>query len=67
MSCKSYTGHSPGFARDEDTGSLVVTFFNEDIRLYEADNQINWKQRQKLGSNLAKYSKPCKSMMRHIP
>jgi hypothetical protein len=55
---KSYTGSLvSGFARDEDTGSLVVTFNEDMIRLYEAGStQIDWKQRQKLGkSNLAKW------------
>lgn len=55
---KSYTGSLvSGFARDEDTGSFVVTFNEDLMRLYEAGStQIDWKQRQQLGkSNLAKW------------
>lgn len=55
---KSYTGSLvSGFARDEDTGTFVVTFNEDLMRLYEAGStQIDWEQRQKLGkSNLAKW------------
>jgi hypothetical protein len=51
---KSYTGSLvSGFARDEDTGTFVVTFNQDMMRLYEAGStQIDWEQRQQLGKSL---------------
>ena len=50
---KSYTGSLvSGFARDEDTGTFVVTFNQDMMRLYEAGStQIDWEQRQQLGKS----------------
>lgn len=55
---KSYTGSLvSGFARDEDTGTFVVTFNQDMMRLYEAGStQIDWDQRLQLGKSfLAKW------------
>ena len=55
---KSYVGSLvSGYARDEDTGMICVTFNEDLIRLYNAGStQIDLEQRQKLGkSNLAKW------------
>lgn len=55
---KSYTGSLvSGFARDEDTGTFVVTFNQEMMKLYEAGStQIDWEQRLQLGKSfLAKW------------
>lgn len=55
---KSYTGSLvSGFARDEDTGTFVVTFNQDMMKLYEAGStQIDWDQRLQLGKSfLAKW------------